>query len=156
MIHLSLFILRNAHTFSTSNCATKLLIPMFLQGFLVFNCSTLGENVVARTRDHLQDAVKQPGRRTSRILYPQTQLWFSKCSSARGTGEQPAQYLFEMPPTSEFYLISKSCSAWSAWPHTFITELHYFLLFKFKVILLPSSMPVLLYLFHQQSSGVFH
>lgn len=43
--------------------------------------------------------MKQPGMRTSRILYPQMQLWFSKCNSAKGTGEQPAQYLFEMPPT---------------------------------------------------------
>lgn len=45
MIHLSVFILRSAHTFSISNYATKLLIPMFIQGFLVFNCSRLGENV---------------------------------------------------------------------------------------------------------------
>lgn len=39
------------------------------------------------------------------------------CKTDRGTAT--AQYLFEMPPASEFYLISKSCLAWSAWAHIF-------------------------------------
>lgn len=54
-----------------------------------------------------QEDIKNPVP-TNAAVVPKAQF----CERDRGTAT--AQYLSEMPPTSKFYLISKSCSAWSA------------------------------------------